>query len=265
MYKIVKMVITGVLDKDVLKQVIGPVNHSRWLTTACRLCRLWVSKHSLRRNSIVYKSLKTIISYIVSVYSVMWFEVKCKPNILHGPRHMLKAVQLVDKYCTAQVKTVVHPVLQRGAWHAHSENLLLSLLGSEDIEERKLAVEKIKEIRGDDEYRDKSVREFHVPQLNFEADSMFNLIDLSEGQLFEPVLTCHVQTLQLEQYIDEPFPQPEADCHTQCCERAVKETTIAAGKVFGFERRDGYIRAKMKSRDLVKEVKSKKALAGMLG
>ena len=190
---------------------------------------------------------------------------KCKPNILHGPRHMLKAVQLVDKYCTAQVKTVVHPVLQRGAWHAHSENLLLSLLGSEDFEERKLAVEKIIEIRGDDEYGDKSVREFHVPQLNFEADSMFNLIDLSEGQLLEPVLTCHVQTLQMEQYIDEPFPQPEADCHTQCCERAVKETAIAAGKVFGFERRDGYIRAKMKSRDLVKEVKSKKALAGMLG
>ena len=28
MYKIVKMVITGVLNKDVLKQVIGPVNHS---------------------------------------------------------------------------------------------------------------------------------------------------------------------------------------------------------------------------------------------
>ena len=118
---------------------------------------------------------------------------------------------------------------------------MLSLLGSEDIEERKLAVEKIIEIRGDDEYGDKSVREFHVPQLNFEADSMFNLIDLS-GQLLEPVLTCHVQTLQLEQYIDEPFPQPEADCHTQCCERAVKETTIAAG----FERRDGVIRAKMK-------------------
>ena len=51
MYKIVKMVTNGVLDKDVLIQVIGPVNHSRWLTTACRLCRLWVSKHSLRRKT----------------------------------------------------------------------------------------------------------------------------------------------------------------------------------------------------------------------
>ena len=150
LYQIVKMIITGELDHDVLKQVIGPVNHSRWLTTGNRLARSWVSKHSYRKNSRIYKSLKIIVSYIVSVYAVMWFDIKCKPNILHGPSHMLKTVQLVEKYCSAKVKEVVEPVIQRGGYHAHSENLLLSMLGSEDQDERKYAVEKIREIRGGD-------------------------------------------------------------------------------------------------------------------
>ena len=81
---------------------------------------------------------------------------------------------------TGQVSSPYSP--PEGAWLNHSENLLLSLLGSEDIEDRKFAVEKIKEIRGD--YGDKSVRDFHVPQLIFEADSKYNLIDPSESQPF---------------------------------------------------------------------------------
>ena len=43
------MIITGDLDYDVLKQVIGPVNHSRLLTTGNILGRFWVSKHSFRK------------------------------------------------------------------------------------------------------------------------------------------------------------------------------------------------------------------------
>ena len=61
MFRIVRMLISGELDFDVLKQVIGPVSHSRWLTTACRLCRTWVSKYGLKKNSPEYKSLKIIV------------------------------------------------------------------------------------------------------------------------------------------------------------------------------------------------------------
>ena len=79
-----------------------------------------MSKHTLRRNSLSYKNLKIIISYIVGVYAVMWFDIKSRSNILQGPIHMLKAVQLVRMNCPVQVKTVVEEVLQRGGWHAHS-------------------------------------------------------------------------------------------------------------------------------------------------
>ena len=265
MYKITKMIITGELDYDVMKQVIGPLNHSRWLTTACRLCRLWISKHGLRRNTKTFQSLKIIVSYIVSVYVPSWFEVKCKPNIIHGPDHMLNSVMLVERYCTAEVKAVVQPVMQRGAWHAHSENMLLAMIGSEDQSRRQFAIDKIRQIRGSQDQGNSAVRAFHVPQINFQAGSLFNLIDWSKAELMEPVLTCSVPTGELDQYIEQPFPRLSIDCHTQACERAVKETTIAASKVIGFERRDGLIRAKLKSRKLVSSITSKKTLAGMLG
>ena len=112
LYQIVKMISTGNLDQDVLKQMIRPLNHSRWLTTARRLCRLWVWKHNLRRNSLIYKNLKTIIFYIISVYAVMWFEIKCKPNILLGTSHLLRTIQLVQMYCPDKVKLVVREVIQ---------------------------------------------------------------------------------------------------------------------------------------------------------
>ena len=76
------------------------------------------------------------------------------------------------------------------------------MLGSEDQDERKYAVEKITEIRGGEDYGDCSVRSFHVPQLNFEADSLSSLIDMSgkETLVLEPVLTCKVATGELDQY-----------------------------------------------------------------
>ena len=266
LYKVVKMIRTGHLDHNVLKQVVGCLNHSRWLTCASRLCRLWLSKHSFRRNSKNYKSLKILIRFIVSVYAKMWFEIKCSPHILNGPRHMLKTVQLVSTYCTDSVKQVVMPVIQRGAWHAHSENMLLAMLGSEDEKQRHFAIKKITEIRGKDNFGDKSVRSFHVPTLNWQASGLYNLIDWTgeSDPVFEPILTSDFSTEQLKQFLDKPFPVSDIPCHTQSCERAVKETTIAASKVFGFERRDGLIRNKVKSRKLVPKVRTKKSFQGMI-
>ena len=102
--------------------------------------------------------------------------------------------------------------------------------------------------------------------MNFKADSLYNLIEWSEdASLMEPVLTFSISTDQLDQYIKHPFPKFDIECHTLSCERAVNETTIAASKVFGFERRDGLIRAKLESRNLISNIKFKKTLTGMLG
>ena len=89
---------------------------------------------------------------------------------------------------------------------------------------RKFAINTLKKLRKDQEFRDSSVREFHVPELNFEATSLLYLIDWSgkTSPLFEPILTCTVPTRNLDKYLDEQFPKPDVPCHTQSCERAVK-------------------------------------------
>ena len=111
LYQIVRMIRTGNLDHSVLKQIIGCLNHSRWLTTGSRASRVWVSILPFSRGSNTYKSLKVIVTYIVSLYAKMWFEIKCSPRLLNGPAHILKTVQLVSTYCTPSVKEVVMPVI----------------------------------------------------------------------------------------------------------------------------------------------------------
>ena len=115
LYKIVSMIKTGTIVMAVLKEIIGPMCHSHWLNTASRICRLWVSQHGFRRNSLAYKDLKTMVKFIINNYAVLWFDIKCNPHILNGPRHTLKSMKLAKKYCSEDVMTVIKPVMENGA------------------------------------------------------------------------------------------------------------------------------------------------------
>ena len=74
-YQIVTSIKTGVLPKRLSLLEIGPVCHSRWLTTALRFCRIWVSKHGIGEN---LNKLRLIVEYIVGVYVPNWFNIKIK-------------------------------------------------------------------------------------------------------------------------------------------------------------------------------------------
>ena len=61
-----------------------------------------------------------------------------------------------------EVKAVVSEVIIRGAYSAHSEKLLTSILCSDKQEDRKFAVNKILEIRGGKEEADMSDMSVHI-------------------------------------------------------------------------------------------------------
>ena len=63
-YKIHEAIKTGNISKTQLQ--IGPVNPSHWLTTACRLCRLWILKPGLSRKNV--EKLRLILKFIIGVY-----------------------------------------------------------------------------------------------------------------------------------------------------------------------------------------------------
>ena len=68
-------------------------------------------------------------------------------------------------------------VIVRGAYSAHCENLLTSLLCSDDQEDRKFAVNKILEVRGGQEEGDMSVRIRRNPTINLADSKLIELID----------------------------------------------------------------------------------------
>jgi hypothetical protein len=96
------------------------------------------------------------------------------------------------------------------------------------------------------------------------AAALLDLIDWGEVILSEPVLTCDLSTEEVKYLKEVPFSVDKYSDHTQSVERAVKETSNAATRVYGFKKRDGFIRAKVKSRKFVSKPQSKKDLVGML-
>ena len=68
-------------------------------------------------------------------------------SIKDAPLHLIHTLQLLAKR-SDEVKAVVSEVIICGAYSAHSEKLLTSILCSDKQEDRKFAVNKILEVRG---------------------------------------------------------------------------------------------------------------------
>ena len=124
------------------------MDHSRWLTTACRFCRLYISDHNLGEED--SENLREIVSFIIYQYAKMWFEIKCKNKLIHGPDNALLNIQIIEKFAPPKVLEIVKPVVERGSWHAH-ENILYTLLCSPIEKDRTFAVKQILKIRGNND------------------------------------------------------------------------------------------------------------------
>ena len=259
------MIHTGEVDEDVLQLKTGEVDHSRWLNTGNRFERLWVSKHGLKGDDL--KKFRVIVQYMARFYFPMWFEIKADSSIIRGPYHKLKEIQLLQKMkgtdkLSKTVKQIAQKFIEKGAWHAHSEHLLVSLLSSDDESDRRFAIDKIISLRNGEEYGDKSVRPFSAPKLNWEAQSIREIQDWSD--VTEPFITTSILTQELNQFITTPLTLPKLPSHTQSCERAVKEVSRASKHVFGAERRDGFIRATIKSREAMPAMERKTDFEAMI-
>ena len=102
-----------------------------------------------------------------------------------------------------------------------------------------------------------------MPNISFDATRLDELIDWSSN-IFEPVLTSKLSTKEDEEYIEKPMKYIPSFCvHGQSIERCVQQVTRANASVFGEERRDGFVRASLKHRDLMPRVDSKKSLKSL--
>ena len=94
------------------------------------------------------------------------------------------------------------------------------LLDKKSAEDRKFALDKIKQIRagpGPVLEKDKKVRSFHTPCVNLEAETLQQLIDWDKEQLTEPIFTIGLPMAELEEQAltGEALTFPDVPCHAQ--------------------------------------------------
>lgn len=262
-YHIAQAIRSGKVPNSLALLEIGPVNHSRWLTTALRFCRIWISKHELKGQ--LLENLRLIVNYIIGVYLPNWFNVKLNPKWVNGPSHLLFQLQLVRTQ-SKLVRDIVLPVVRRSAWYARSEAVLQAMLSSQCTELRAKALEIILRIRGkpfdDDQMGDCTFIQRKIVQLNVNAIKLSDLLDLN-SEVLEPPLTTSLTSKDLKRFEDTPMQVPNWPSHTQSVERCVKMVTEAAGHVYSHEKREGYIKAQLVSRQLLQRHNSKKDMKSL--
>ena len=90
LYKIIKAIQTGVIDKTFLREKPGPMSHARWLTTACRICRLFISQDQ------PCEELHLVTNFVVCHYEPMRFSIKSNPWCTDGSKYFLEIIKLIQ-------------------------------------------------------------------------------------------------------------------------------------------------------------------------
>ena len=242
---------SGRVSEDLGKRSPGSLNHARWLTTANRILRLYISTVHPDEH------LMKLVNFVMKTYTPMWFEIKANPYVTSGARHIFKAISLV-KQQPDDVQKVVIPVLQRNAYFAHPENILIAMLADENASIRELAWRRIKKSRSEE--LSKKVREFKIPELNFECNDYHDIISWQSIDVTEPPATMAISETELENHIaaKNSFEVGRYPLHTQAVERVIKIVSEASSQVCGQETREGYVKARLASRERISIFESKK-------
>lgn len=106
-----KAIQSGQCPEDLSIRDPGPISHSRWLTTANRVLRLFISVENSEK-------LNQMVIFILKSYMPMWFSIKVSQNFTDGPKHVFKAIQ-TTRYLPKELIPVIDLVIQRNAYFAN--------------------------------------------------------------------------------------------------------------------------------------------------
>ncbi|KAG0724775.1 hypothetical protein GWK47_004955 [Chionoecetes opilio] len=220
--------------------------------------------HMDRMHGLTGKELNTLeilVKYCLQVYFKLYYDIKVHHRLEDGPKHILTQLRVMRSQ--PMKVTAVTFYVKTGAWFAHSECVLLSLMASQSEDDRRFAVTQILKLRDGEKYGDTSVRPRITPKLNLSATSLQTLISWQPGQVHEPAFTCSLSGDQIQEILVKPYEVPEFSIHTQSTERVVKQVTEAAAAVAGQQARDGFIRARAHHRESMPCFRSKKDMMDM--
>ncbi|KAK5649767.1 hypothetical protein RI129_000796 [Pyrocoelia pectoralis] len=243
-------------SSDVFKRDPGKMSHSRWLTTANRILRLYTGSRSPTPN------LQILANFIMQVYAPMWFSIKFNSSCKNGATHVWKTVQLT-RYLDESLKKVIDPVISRNSYFIHPENLLLSMLADSRTHIRELALRRILKAKLREADVDSDViRPFRVPVINFSAIDYVDLIDWQTCEITSPPVLQNFSVEDIEQLVfsdsEKMVELTSFPCHTQAVERCVKLVSEASLSVIGSGARDGFILANIQCRQKMPHFETKR-------
>ncbi|KAF2902020.1 hypothetical protein ILUMI_04171 [Ignelater luminosus] len=136
LYEICQAVSTGSSSPELANRQPGKMVHSRWLTSANRLLRLYVSTFNLSEN------LQLLVNYVIKVYAPIWFLIKQNTSLKDRPKHIFQLI-MYSRFLPKNLRSVMDSVIERNAFFAHPENLLVSMLFDDKDHIRELALRRI--------------------------------------------------------------------------------------------------------------------------
>lgn len=255
LYQIAKAISNGIVPLDLANIKPGPIAHSRWLTKASRLLRLYVTTNTPSTN------LKTLAVYIITVYVPMYFNVKFYNSVVYGSALLLKFIRWT-RYLQPNLRNIVDGVIQNNSYYAHPENILLTMLFDDRKAIRDRAIKKILHYR-EKLYDPTKLRVYKKYILNFDATDYVNMVDMNNDDiLFEPAFTRQIPYDHLVEYLDfdePPLADPQIPMHIQGTERHVQLLTSVSKRVIE-KNREGVMAVTLESRKKTPRMESKKDL-----
>ena len=124
------------VDYLVFERDPGALNHSRWLTTANRILRFYVSQTN------PFTSLILIAEFIMKAYAPMWFRIKCNSSVVNGAKHLHEMIQKIRRI-PSEIQEIVLPIIQRNGCFSQSENILLAMVNDENMIVRELGLRRV--------------------------------------------------------------------------------------------------------------------------
>lgn len=222
------------------------MSHARWVTTANRLCRLYVATPKPSQ------PLKDIVRFIVRVYAPSWFRIKKYHSCVNGTQNLYEVIKSC-RYLKGEQKAVVQKSIQNNAYFAHPENLILGMIFDKTESIRTKAISLINDCSPKN-----VVRKFEVPLLNFNANSCYGMTNLNDLEITVPPLLINFNTEVLTNLYKSEIGEKicEIPCHSQAVERSVKLVMEAASSVTD-KNRHGLILNKLLSRQKMPKLDNK--------
>lgn len=166
-----------------------------------------------------------------------------------------------SRYLCEEHRNIVDRVIQRNAYYAHPENVLICMLNDERKHIRELALRRLLQARQGNK---DSLRKFVIPKLNFKAEDYTEMIMWADIKITEPPVTKNMNVEDLKTMVTNDDPENQTEyfthlpCHTQAVERTIKLVTEASLSVCGCEGRDGFVKAKIASQKAMPKFETKK-------